>query len=125
MARKQVTTWTPQNLERVRHLRNSMSQSEKKLWQRLRRNALGVRFRRQVPVGRYVLDFYCPAARLAVEVDGELHDPERDAARDAFMANLDIRTLRIPSWELFPPDDRTDTWVETIWIAVGRPESPT
>ena len=76
-------------------------------------------------MGRYVLDFYCPAARLAVEVDGELHDPERDAARDAFMANLDIRTLRIPSWELFPPDDRTDTWVETIWIAVGRPESPT
>ena len=95
-----------------------MSGSEKKLWARLRRDALGVRFRRQVPVGPYVLDFYCPAAKLVVEVDGPLHAQVADAKRDAFLEGLGMRVIRVPSFELFPPRDRTEQWVQAIFEAV-------
>ena len=57
--------------------------------------------RRQHPIGDYVLDFHFPAAQLAIEVDGEVHSrgdrPERDARRDAWVAENGIRTLRIPA----------------------------
>ena len=86
---------------RVRELRSETSGSEKLLWFELRRDKLGFRFRRQHPVGPYVLDFYCSEARLAVEVDGEQHTPERDATRDKYMAELGITTMRIVSLELW------------------------
>jgi very-short-patch-repair endonuclease len=58
-------------------------------------------FRRQHPVGPYVLDFYCPAAQLCIEVDGWGHNmgdqPERDERRDAWLARQGIKTLRIPA----------------------------
>lgn len=70
----------------------------------LRRKELGLRFRRQHPIGPYVLDFYCDAARLAVEVDGAAHavadNPARDLRRDAWLAAQGIRTLRIPAAEV-------------------------
>lgn len=124
MKRNPVSSWTPTNLYRVRNLRTNMTESEKKLWQRLRRDSLGVRFRRQVPIGPYILDFFCPSKKLAVEVDGELHNASRDANRDQFLLELGIETIRIPSWELFPPDDRTDYWVLQVWERLGCPESP-
>ena len=79
-----------------------MSLPEVLLWRELRGGRLeGLRFRRQHPFGRYVLDFYCEPVRLAVEVDGAMHyvedRPERDAVRDAFLAQAHIRTLRIPA----------------------------
>src|SRR5690606_3326556 len=62
------------------------------------------KFRRQHPAGNYVFDFFCPAAGLAIEIDGEAHDragrPERDAKRDAFIADCGIETLRIPAREV-------------------------
>jgi very-short-patch-repair endonuclease len=57
--------------ERARELRRQMSLPEIVLWQALRKARLGgLRFRRQHPIGPYIVDFYCPAARLAIEVDG-------------------------------------------------------
>jgi very-short-patch-repair endonuclease len=57
-----------------------------------------LRFRKQHSAGNYVLDFYCALARLAVEVDGEAHErgdrPERDAARDVWLAERRVRVLR-------------------------------
>lgn len=72
------------------------------MWQCLRRNQLrGRRFRRQHGVDPYVLDFYCPVARLAVELDGAVHDaPEQrayDAARTAHLARVGIRVVRFPN----------------------------
>jgi len=66
----------------------------------LRRKAAdGLRFRRQHPIGPYILDFYCDSAKLAVEVDGYVHAtgdrPRRDARRDDWLAQRGIRTLRI------------------------------
>src|SRR5260221_406788 len=76
-----------------------MTLPEVVLWQALRGTRLnGLRFRRQHPMGPYVLDFYCPSARLAVEVDGAAHDhPERashDARRDEWLAERHVRVLR-------------------------------
>lgn len=84
---------------RARTLRQSMTLPEILLWQELRKRPAGLRFRRQHPAGIYILDFFCPRHRLAVEVDGEVHGrgdaPERDAVRDLCLAGEGIRILRI------------------------------
>ena len=72
---------------RARELRWNMTDGERKLWSLLRRKKLsGFRFRRQATIGPYIADFFCPKARLIVELDGEPHSDEarmrRDAARD-------------------------------------------
>ena len=86
--------------------------SEAWFWAAIRKDLLGFRFRRQHRVGPYFLDFYCPAARLCVEIDGEQHDPGRDARRDAYLAEYGILTLRIPSLDLFEKDaDLYGGWV--------------
>jgi len=79
-----------------------MGKAELKLWRKLRMNLLGWHFRKQVPVGPYVLDFYCATARLCVEVDGDFHVGRIDAdmERDALLAGLGILTIRIPTPEL-------------------------
>ena len=91
------------HLRRARRLRSEMSVSEKWLWSQIRRDQLGFRFKRQVPVDEYVLDFYCPEASLAIEVDGEqhAHRMEKDLQRDARLSELGIETLRLPSLDLF------------------------
>jgi very-short-patch-repair endonuclease len=87
-------------VERARGLRKSMSLPEVLLWRAVRRQQLeGWRFRRQHPVGPYVLDFYCDAGKLAVEVDGYSHQVDnqwvRDERKDAWLARHGIRTLRL------------------------------
>lgn len=82
-----------------RHLRAVSTPSEVALWQRLRRSRLcGRRFRRQHGVGPYVLDFYCAAERLAVELDGTVHDTPGqrvyDAERTAHLESVGIRVIR-------------------------------
>ena len=90
----------PSIVDRARELRSSMSPPEVLLWTHLRGRALdGLKFRRQHPLGRYVLDFYCPAARLVVEVDGEGHlqgdQPQRDERRDAWLREQGLEVLRV------------------------------
>ena len=69
--------------ERRRQLRRNMTEPERRLWQVLRNKQLdGFKFRRQYSVGAYVLDFYCPATRLAIEIDGPYHDGIEAAAHD-------------------------------------------
>ncbi|NBB24357.1 DUF559 domain-containing protein [Porphyrobacter sp. SLTP] len=89
------------NYSLARAQRKSPSLPEGLLWRELRGKMGGVKFRRQHPVGRYVLDFYCPAAKCAFEIDGVAHDlgdrPERDAARDAWLSAQGIRVVRIPA----------------------------
>jgi very-short-patch-repair endonuclease len=90
----------PETFARARRLRREMTPPEARLWTALRRKAAdGLRFRRQHPIGPYVLDFYCDRAKLAVEVDGLVHTtedhPARDEQRDAWLAHRGIRVLRI------------------------------
>jgi very-short-patch-repair endonuclease len=84
---------------KARQLRQTPTEAEKILWKALRRNQLGgVSFRRQHPIGRYVLDFYCPSAGLAIEVDGGQHaagqQKEVDLRRDQRLAANGVRMLR-------------------------------
>jgi very-short-patch-repair endonuclease len=80
-------------------MRSHLTPSEHALWQLLRGRALGVTFRRQVPIGRSIADFLAPAARLIVEVDGGDHVRRRgaDARRDRQLTRLGYRVLRLPA----------------------------
>ncbi|HEX6036471.1 endonuclease domain-containing protein [Longimicrobium sp.] len=83
--------------QRARELRQEATPAEHVLWDALRAGRLdGLKFRRQHPVGRFVLDFYCAAHRLCVELDGGVHEQQRDrdAARDQELLALGVRTLR-------------------------------
>src|SRR6266581_7129311 len=85
-------------IERARAARRQMTPPEVIVWQGLRGNRLeGLRFRRQHPIGPYILDFFCTKSRLAVEVDGMGHNaPERvehDERRTAWLAERGIRVL--------------------------------
>src|SRR5947207_10375074 len=78
-------------LKRARALRRKMTLPEVILWQELRGGKLkGLQFRRQHPIGPYILDFFCPAARLAIEIDGSSHENEQqfrhDERRDRWLA---------------------------------------
>ena len=96
---------TRKTVLKARALRRTMSRPEARLWQILRTRPAGFKFRHQHPIGPYSLDFYCPSEKLAIEVDGDVHDmgdvPARDAARDAWLEARGLRTLRIPARELY------------------------
>ena len=93
------------SLKRARQLRRRMTAPEVRLWVLLRGAAHGdLRFRRQHPVGPYILDFYHPASRLAVEIDGEWHaHPEQaahDRARDEWLQTRGARVLRLAATDV-------------------------
>src|SRR5258708_12888902 len=84
---------------RRRELRRRLTIAEARLWNHLKDRSLGGRkFRRQHSVGPYVLDFYCPGERLAVELDGAAHDHEAAQDRDAIRP----RFLQTPAIHLLP-----------------------
>jgi very-short-patch-repair endonuclease len=81
-----------------------MTPPELRLWNALRTRPEGFKFRRQHPLGDYILDFYCREAGLAIEVDGVSHElgnnPQRDERRDAWCASQGVRTLRIAATDV-------------------------
>jgi very-short-patch-repair endonuclease len=88
------------NVEGARLLRRRMTSSERVLWQVLRGSQYrGLKFRRQHPVGPFVLDFYCEQLKLAIEVDGGVHElaevRSRDRQRQEILEELGIRVLRL------------------------------
>jgi very-short-patch-repair endonuclease len=76
-----------------------MTGGERLLWQRLRGEQLGIKFRRQHPVGSYIADFACLAPQLIVEIDGSHHVGQQayDAKRDAYFKSLGFDVLRFPA----------------------------
>ena len=114
-----------QKRDRARELRATMTDSERRLWRCLRMRQLdGYRFRRQHPVGPYIVDFACLAARLVVEVDGGQHsDSMGDRHRDAFLRARGFRVLRF--WDndvLGEPDAVCEVILR--WLADGPPPQP-
>ncbi len=90
----------PANRRFAKAMRRQMPEAELRLWRYLRKPELdGLRFRRQTPIGPYIVDFFCPLHRLIVELDGGQHgEPEgaaRDAERDAWLAGQGYRVVRI------------------------------
>src|SRR3954447_4964133 len=99
-------------INNARRLRRQLSSPEVQLWIRLRARAPGRPvFRRQHPIGPYVLDFYCAKARLAIEIDGLSHDmgdrPRRDTRRDAWLRTRGIEVLRIAAADLMHGGEET------------------
>lgn len=85
--------------DRRRDLRNNQTEEERLLWSKLKNKQLKeLKFVRQYSVGPYILDFYCPKLRLAIELDGDQHTEaeavEYDKARNAYLETVDIKTLR-------------------------------
>jgi very-short-patch-repair endonuclease len=93
----------------ARRQRRERTLPEVLLWQRLRRNVLGVRVRNQHPIGPYVVDFYVAALRLVIEVDGQVHAVPAAAAhdrrKDRFLADNGYRVLRIDAAEILQDAD--------------------
>ena len=85
--------------ERAHCFRHNLSENERILWSRISGKQLGVAFRRQFPVGKYIVDFVAPSAKLIVEVDDRSHELKRaaDARRDRDLGRLGYRVLRIPA----------------------------
>jgi len=94
----------PTVMHAARELRRKSTPAEDDLWVALRGQQLGgFQFRRQHPVGPFILDFYCPKKRLCIELDGPIHDQqqERDQARTEALATLKIRVIRFRNEEIF------------------------
>lgn len=114
----------PAKLEQARALRRRMTPAEKRLWSALRRHQLdGLHFRRQQVIGGFIVDFYCDKARLVVEVDGPVHDEQKeyDAERDKVLEALEIQVLRCRNEEVLHD---LDAILERIRSAVRECRRP-
>ena len=102
--------------DRARNLRLAQTEVERTLWQKLRNRQLnGFKFRRQHPIGPYIVDFFCLDARLAIELDGSQHGDERavedDERRTAYLNDQGYRVLRFWNQEVI---DNLDGVLEAI-----------
>lgn len=92
--------------EKRRHLRNNQTFCEKIVWMNLRRKQIcGERFLRQFGIGKFVVDFYCPRLKLAIEIDGDSHFENRDAVeydkwRQKLIESLEIKIIRFTNVEV-------------------------
>ncbi len=107
---------------RARAQRNNPTVAEQKLWRCLRGKQLGVKFRRQHPLGPYVLDFFCPAVGLAIELDGGQHagSPE-DVRRDQWLAEQGIRVVRFWNRDVL---GNMDGVLERILSEINKEDPP-
>ena len=118
------TDWRTPTLPRLRGLARSMrhepTESEAKLWWLLRdRRLANFKFRRQLPVGTYIVDFVCLTARLVVEADGSQHaESPSDAARDAYLHAQGFQILRIWNDDILA---RPDDVLDAVWNALPEP----
>jgi len=108
-------------LQNARRLRSNPTEAEQHLWAALRRRQLdGLRFRRQVPLGRYIVDFSCYDARVVVELDGGQHAESRedDAARTQWLEDRGFRVLRFWNNEIF---ENLEGVLEVVRSAASTP----
>jgi len=113
---------SPEMREAARVLRKNMTPAEQRLWDALRRGALsGLRFRKQHPMGTFVLDFYCPSHKLVVEVDGAVHDQpdvaEHDALREQALRQQGCHVVRVQNAEVMT---RLDAVLDRIFRAADQ-----
>lgn len=112
-------------LEKRRVLRKRQTFTEKILWTHLkRRQALGYKFRRQYSVDHFVIDFYCPELKLAVELDGDVHElPEQkeyDKARQKYLEEFGIKFIRIKNEEFLGNPNKAFSKIEKKIISITK-----
>lgn len=94
----------PPILQAARELRQPQTPAEQKLWSRLHdRQLAGLKIRRQHPIDRFIIDFYCAEAKLCIEVDGDSHaeQMEYDQARTAYLNELGYAVIRFTNREVW------------------------
>ena len=107
---------------RARVLRRGATEAEKRLWSRFRDRKLnGDKFRRQRPIGPYIVDFMCLEKRVIVEADGGQHDPHSDARRTRFLEQQGYRVIRFWNNEVL---ENTEGVLEAIEVALRETPSP-
>ena len=102
--------YNPKLKENSRSLRTGMTDAEQMLWHHLRRKQIqNVQFYRQKPLLSFIVDFYCPAAKLVIELDGSQHfeteHQAKDQARDAALAGLGLHVLRFDNRQVLLETD--------------------
>jgi very-short-patch-repair endonuclease len=105
----------------ARALRKGMTDAERALWEKVRSKQVhGLQFYRQKPLLSFIVDFYCPKAKLVIELDGSQHfQPDhrvKDQARDAQLADLGLRVLRFDNLQVLK---EMDAVMAVIWREVG------
>ena len=111
--------YNPKLKENSRTLRTNMTDAEQVLWHRIRRKQIqGVQFYRQKPLLSLIVDFYCPAAKLVIELDGSQHfEAEhhvKDQERDAALAGLGLRVLRFDNQQVLLETDAVLEMIEKV-----------
>jgi very-short-patch-repair endonuclease len=96
------------------------------LWRLLRLNRRELRFRKQHAIGPFVADFYCPAAKTVIEIDGSTHDHRQgsDGRRDTYMASLGLRVVRIPASEVLADPEAVADGIYRLCEEVDGPSTP-
>ncbi len=104
----------PDTFIKAKELRKNMTNAEALLWERLKNNGLGVRFKAQHPISIYIADFYCHQKRLIIEVDGEIHKYklEHDIERDKTMTDYGLQIIRFTNEEVLNNIDAVVTKIE-------------
>jgi very-short-patch-repair endonuclease len=112
--------------EKRRSLRNNTTYCEKIVWLHLRKRQLGYRFLRQYSVDHFVIDFYCPELKLAVELDGDVHNlPEQkeyDIARQKYLEKFGIKFIRITNEEFLGNPNKAFGKIEKKIISLVEEE---
>ena len=103
--------------ELSRQLRKNMTDAEKLVWSKIRGKQLKeFQFYRQKPIGNFIADFYCPKAKLVIELDGGQHysneGKKKDEMRDSYMKSLGMTVLRFSDREVF---EQLDAVMQKIW----------
>lgn len=116
---------TGNSMANARRLRRRLSLPEMLLWRLLRVTRRALRFRRQHPLGPYVADFYCPAAKMVIEVDGATHDASQDADkwRDNYMESLGLKVMRVAAAEVLSDPEAVADQIYRLCEAAAGPST--
>jgi len=110
-----------QHKSRRQTLRNNIGEPERLLWLALRHNQLNAKFRRQHGIRQYIVDFYCPSHRLAIEIDGITHEndaaQQADRIRDEDLKSLNIRVLRFGNEQVM---QEREAVLQAIWNVIQQ-----
>lgn len=104
MERKMFLGAVKRTFQQAEQLRNNMTVAEKTLWNYLKTKPMGLKFRRQHPISKYIVDFYCHALKLVIEVDGGIHNIttslESDKVRQEYLEAEGLVFLRVTNEEI-------------------------